>query len=82
MEKMKRSVGLDNRSMNAPTIRQPELKVHALMGTESAVQLKKPTTILQLRNFGANKLKDPRDVPGEIMVLTVLATRNGLQGLL
>ena len=68
--------------MNAPTIREPELKVYVLMDTESAVQLKKPITILQLRNFSANKLKDPRDVPGEIKVLTVLATRNGLQGLL
>ncbi|WP_307526554.1 hypothetical protein [Pedobacter sp. W3I1] len=78
---MKRSVGLDNRSMNT-LIRQPELKVHALMGAESVVQLKKSATILQLRNFSANQLKDPRDVPGEIKVLTVLATKNGLQGLL
>jgi hypothetical protein len=82
MEKMKRSVGLENRSMNALTIRQPQLKINALMGTETAVQPKKPTTILQLRNFGANKLKVPSSVPAEIKVLTVLATRNGLQGLL
>jgi hypothetical protein len=82
MEKMKRSVALDGGSMTTLIIRQPELKVHALMGAERAAQLKKPATILQLRNFGANKLKDPRDVTGEIKVLTVLATKNGLQGLL
>jgi hypothetical protein len=82
MEKMKRSVALDGGSMNTLTIRQPELKVHALMGTEKTVQIKKPATILQLRDFSANKLKDPRDVPGEIKVLTILAMKNGLQGLL
>lgn len=78
---MKRSVGLDNESMNALTVRKPALKVHALMGAEIGA-LKKTVTVLQLRNFDANTLKDPRDVPGEIKVLTVLATKNGLQGLL